>query len=50
MKIDKNKLLDNIKNIKNIANLNLLKCFDVLFSKIGISKNVGFYIIPYLYK
>ena len=44
MKIDENKLLDNFKNIKNIANLNLLKCFKVLFSKIGISKNVGFYI------
>ena len=44
MKIDKNKLLDNFKNIKNIANLNLLKCVKVLFSKEGISKNVGFYI------
>ena len=45
MKINKNKLLDNIKNIKNIANLNLLKCFDVLFSKEGLSKNIGFFII-----
>ena len=44
MKIDKNKLLDNFKNIKNIANLNLLKCVKVLFSKKGISKNIGFYI------
>ena len=44
MKIDKNKLLDNFKNLKNIANFKLLKCVKVLFSKIGISKNVGFYI------
>ena len=44
MKIDKKKLLDNFKNIKNIANINILKCFEALFSKIGISKNVGFYI------
>ena len=44
MKIDINRLLDNFKNIKNIANLNLLKCVKVLFSKIGILENVGFYI------
>jgi len=45
MKIDKKKLLDNFKNIKNIANLNILKCFRVLFSKKGISENVGSYIL-----
>ena len=44
MKIDKNKLLDNFKNVKNIANLNLLKCVKVLFSKAGILENVGFYL------
>ena len=44
MKIDKKKLLDNFKNINNIANVKLLKCFKVLFSKRDISKNVGFYI------
>jgi len=44
MKIEKKKLLDNIKNMKNIANLNLLKCFNVLFSKKGILENIGFYI------
>ena len=44
MKIDKKKLLDNLKDIKNIANLNLLKCFKVLFNITGILKNVGFYI------
>ena len=44
MKIDKKKLLDNFKNIKNFLNFNLLKCGKVLFSKQGISKNIGFYI------
>ena len=33
MVINKKKLLDNFKILKNIANLKLLKCFKVLFSK-----------------
>ena len=45
MKIDKNKLLSNFKNIKNIANIRILTCFKNLFSKLGLSKNIGFYII-----
>ena len=45
MKINKKKLLDNFKNIKNIVNFNILKCYKVLFSKKGISKNVGFFIL-----
>ena len=44
MKIDKNKLLKNFKNIKNIINVGILKCYKVLFTKKGISKNFGFYI------
>ena len=44
MKIDKKKLLDNFKNMKNIANLSLLKYVKVLFSKRGLSKNIGFYL------
>ena len=43
--INKAKLLENIKNIKNIANLNILTCTKRLFSKIGLSKNFGSYII-----
>ena len=45
MNIDKNKLLNNFKNIKNIVNFNILKCIKVLFSKKGISENVGSYIL-----
>ena len=44
MKIDKKKLLDYFKSINNFMNFKLLKCGKVLFSKQGISKNVGFYI------
>ena len=43
--IDTIKLLDNFKNIKNFANLNLLSCHKSLFSKDGLIKNVGFYIL-----
>ena len=45
MKINKNKLLDNFKNLKNIANLNLLKCVHVLFTKKGLSNNIGLFIL-----
>ena len=42
--INKQKLLDNFKNIKNITNFNLLICIEVLFCKLGIKTNVGFFI------
>ena len=43
--INKTKLLENFVNIKNIANINMLKCYKELFSKKGILKNIGFYIL-----
>jgi len=45
MNIDKKKLLDNFKNIKNIANIRILKCLKVLFNKLDISNNVGFFVL-----
>ena len=39
--INKTKLYENFVNIRNIANVNLLKCYKVLFSKRGIIKNYG---------
>ena len=45
MNINTEKLLNNIKNIKNIANLKFLICNEILFSKEGLFKNIGFYII-----
>ena len=44
MTIDKDRLLDNIKNIKNFANLSFLVCYKILFSKEGLLKNFGFYV------
>ena len=47
MNINKTKLYENFIDIKNIANINLLKCYNVLFSKNGIIHNIGsFTIIP----
>ena len=45
MNINKTKLLDNFKNVYNIANLNILVCVKKLFTKIGMIKNVGSYIM-----
>ena len=43
--IDKNKLYDSFSNIKTLANLKLMKCYKVLFTKKGILYNIGCYII-----
>ena len=45
MKINRKKLLDNLKDLKNLGNFNILKCYKVLFSKKGLSNNFGFLII-----
>ena len=45
MNIDKSKLLKNFGNFRNIANINLLVCYENLFSKKGIILNIGFYVI-----
>ena len=42
MNIDKEKLFKNFINIKNIANINILKCYKILFCKDGIKGNIGF--------
>ena len=45
MKIDLEKIIKNIKKFKNYANINLLGCYNVLFSKKGVSKNIGAFLI-----
>ena len=45
MHIDKAKLYKNFIDIKNIANINLLACYKVLFSKNGILYNYGSFIL-----
>ena len=43
IKIDKNKLY-NFMNIKKIANFDVLKCWKLITSKVGIVTNLGFYL------
>ena len=43
--INKSKLLQNFKDNKNIGNFKIMKCYKIIFSKDGIKKNIGFYII-----
>ena len=43
--IDKNKLYDKFTNVRNIMNINLLKCYKLLFTKDGILYNIGNYIV-----
>ena len=45
MDINIKKLFKNIPDIKNIANIGLLKCYQNLFSKMGILYNIEFYIL-----
>ena len=45
MHIDKAKLYKNFIDIKNIANINILVCYKVLFSKKGIIQNYGSFIL-----
>ena len=43
--IDKNLFINDIKNISNIINLGVIKCYDILFNKEGLIKNIGSYIL-----
>ena len=43
--LDKRDLLEKFTNYKNIFNLEIFKCTKLLFSKKGLAKNIGSYII-----
>ena len=43
--IDRQRLYDSFSDIKNIANLDLMKCYDTLFTKNGLKNNYGCYIL-----
>ena len=43
--INKDKFLNNFVEIKNYINLNVMKCYSLLFTKEGLLKNIGNYII-----
>ena len=46
--INRDRLLNNFKDIKNIININIMKCYYTLFTKIGLIKNIGNYIMSIL--
>jgi len=46
-KLDKDKFKSKFTDIKNIANVEIMKCYHLLFSN-KISKNIGFYIITFI--
>ena len=43
--INKKDLLSNFEDINNIINLEIMKCYKVIFSKEGLKKNIGNYTI-----
>ena len=43
MNINKTKLYESFIDIKNIANINMLKCYKILFKKKSLIKNIGSY-------
>ena len=45
IKINKSLLYENFVNIKNFANIGVILCYKVLFTKNGIAYNYGFYSI-----
>ena len=47
-KLDKERLKSNFLDINNIANIQILKCYHLLFSK-NIKKNIGFFIIASIF-
>ena len=45
IKIDKKKFFENFIDINNIINIQIVKCYKILFSKEGIIDNISFYLI-----
>ena len=43
--IDKERLYDSFVNINNIANIKVMKCYHILYTKDGLIFNIGFFII-----
>ena len=48
IKTDKYKLLNSFTDINNIANIELMKCYKIVFQKKYILKNIGFFIFAFL--
>ena len=48
IKLDKDKLMMNFKDIKNMINIDIIKCYKIVFTKANIKKNFGFFIIIFI--
>ena len=46
--INKQQIVNSITNIKRIINLNVMRCYNLLFSKEGLITNLGNYIISFI--
>ena len=47
--INKNKLFNKFVDLKNSLNINIIKCYNILFTKEGLIHNIGSYIILSIY-
>ena len=45
IEVNKNKFINDISNITNIINLDIVKCYKTLFTKEGLIKNIGSYLL-----
>ena len=45
IEINKEQLLNNFTDVQNIINLNIMKCYYILFNRIGLIKNIASYIM-----
>ena len=45
IEINKDLFMKNLKNISSIMNLDIIKCYKILFTKEGLIKNIGNYIL-----
>ena len=50
IEVNKNKFINDISNISNIINLDIIKCYKTLFTKEGLIKNIGSYILLFIIK
>ena len=48
LEIEKNKLINNFKNIKTIANIDIVKCYKLVFNKQILNGNIGSFIMIFI--
>ena len=46
--IDKKKFIKKFKDVNNIININIMKCYQKIFTSAGLKKNFGSYILLFI--